>query len=129
MQSQPQSTTYSSEVFHGDQTGRQLNFPTINLDPKTVPANTEPGVYASKVIVKKTNYMGALYLGPRFIKGETHNVLEIYLLDFNEEIYGEVVTFTLEKFIRPVIDFTSLEAFKAQLREDIAAVRDTLTRS
>jgi riboflavin kinase/FMN adenylyltransferase len=131
------SKYYQSTVFHGDKSGRTINFPTINLDPSVIPQDTKPGVYASRVrladtqfsdsMLADTEFIGALYFGPRLVKGETHNVLEIFLLDFEKEIYGQTVKFCLEKFIRPVLDFASLDELKQQLQKDIEAVRNAVS--
>jgi riboflavin kinase/FMN adenylyltransferase len=119
------NSIYSSEVFHGDKSGRTINFPTINLDPLVIPQDTKSGVYACLVEVSGNEFKGALYFGPRLVKSETHNVLEIFLLDFDKEIYGQTVKFCLEKFIRPVLDFASLDELKQQLQKDIEAVEAT----
>lgn len=127
MQSNYLPSTYSSQVFHGNKTGRQINFPTVNLDPSVVPLDTPQGVYASKLEINGQKFVGALYFGPRLVKNETHNVLEIFILDFEKEIYGEIVEFSLSKFIRPVLNFKSLQELKLQLEKDVAAVRSSVT--
>jgi FAD synthase len=114
-------------VSHGDKSGRKIGFPTINLDPAVVPQDTPQGVYASRLKIVDREYLGALYFGPRLVKGETHNVLEIFILDFSAEIYGQTVQFSLGKFIRPVLHFNSLEELQQQLQKDIAAVRVALS--
>ncbi len=125
MQTSKHQLPYSSPIFHGDKAGRTIGFPTINLDPTIIPQNTTPGVYAAQVQLTGKNYLGALYFGPRLVKGETHNVLEIFILDFSQEIYGETAQFSILQFVRPVMDFSSLEELKSQLQKDIAAVRTT----
>ena len=119
------SITYHSAVQRGDQSGRTIGFPTVNLDPSVIPADTVPGVYASVVKYDDVEYKGALYYGPRKVKHETTNVLEIYILDFNKEIYDENVFFTIERFVRGVMDFTSFDEMKQQLQKDIEAVRSS----
>lgn len=116
-------TWYHSEVSHGDKQGRKISFPTINLDPKIWPADQESGVYAAEVTVGDHSFLGALYYGPRTMHGETTDVLEIYLLDFAQEIYGETVSFRLHKFIRGVLHFNSFEEMKPQIAKDVADVR------
>lgn len=117
------NTWYSSTVFHGDKAGRQIGFPTINLEPSIIPSGTDRGVYASLVKVAGKQYQGALYFGPRTVKNEVVDVLEIFILDFSEEIYGQTIQFQLDKFIRPVIHFATFEALKQQLHKDISDVR------
>lgn len=116
--------TFNGTVQHGDESGRTIGFRTANFDPFILSLeNLEKGVYASEVIVAGKPYRGVLYYGPRLVKGETHTVLEIHILDFNHEIYGQPVTFTIGAFIRGVMPFKSMEELQRQLREDVAKVR------
>lgn len=114
---------YSGTVLHGDKMGRTLGFPSANLEPALLKHVKKEGVYACQVHVNKKSYRGALYLGPRLVMDETKRVLEIHIVDFNGDIYGETLQFKLGAFIRPPLDFTSEAELIAQLQEDIAAVR------
>lgn len=116
-------TWYSSSVLHGNKQGRKISFPTINLDPSIWPFNQDPGVYSAEVKVDTHTFQGALYYGPRSINQETINVLEIFLLNFSKEIYGETVSFRLHKFIRGVLHFNSFEDMKKQIIQDVEAVQ------
>lgn len=124
----PTPTTFSSLVFHGDKGGRTIGFPTINLDPSVIPQDTPTGVWAATVNIADKTYQGALYFGPKTHTNDASNILEIFILDFNQDIYGQKVQFSLQKFIRPVLHFTSLPELTNQLTKDIAAVRETLVR-
>ncbi len=119
------SPTFTSTVFHGDKEGRTIGFPTLNLDSAVFPQEAQAGVYAATVVIRKKHYQGALYFGPRTVHGEEKNVLEIFVLDFAAEVYGETVSFQLIKFIRPVIHFSSLEQLQTQLKQDVADVLAT----
>jgi len=79
-------------------------------------------VYACQLHLGSQNYRGALYLGPRIVLGETQRVLEIHILDFDQEIYGQTIAFQLGPFIRPPRDFPNLEALKKQFQKDTRAV-------
>lgn len=113
-------------VIHGDQLGRTLGFPTANLDPSLAHDITRDGIYAAEVLVGETSYRGTLYLAPRLTLGETKRVLEIYLLDFSGDLYGQTIRFCVGQFIRPPQNFDSTKALKKQLADDIVAVRRTL---
>jgi len=115
----------SGKVLHGDQTGRTLGFPTANFEPRLANDITQEGVYASNVIVDGNPNRGALYIGPRITLGETRRVLEIHLLDFNGDLYDKELQFQVGRFIRPPMDFDSVDALKAQLARDIMSVRST----
>ncbi|MFH2118202.1 MAG: riboflavin kinase [Candidatus Paceibacterota bacterium] len=122
------SHCYQSTVQRGDQTGRRFIYPTINLNPSVLSKSLKRGVYASRVTIADQTYFGALYFGPRVVKKEKHDVLEIYLLDFTSELelYGQPVEFSLEKFIRGVVDFPHLNDLREQISKDILAVKEAL---
>ncbi len=111
------------KVLVGEKLGRKLGFPTANLDLNVWPASCKSGVYAAFVRYKNKSYKSALYFGPRMVLGETQNVLEIYILDFKKEIYGQTLFWQIGKFIRPPMDFSSLEALKIQLQKDVEEIR------
>lgn len=117
---------YSSQIISGDQTGSKYVYPTINLMSDVLPADTKRGVYASLVRLGDQEYQGALFYGPRLVKDETNDVLEIYLLDFTGEINDTEVSFQLVRFLREVKDFSSLSELKKQVTEDIKQVRKAL---
>jgi len=112
-----------SVVLSGDQYGRTLGFPTANLDAAVLSHVEKEGVYACQVRLGKQFYRGALYLGPRIVLRETKRVLEIHILDFDQEIYGETLSFQLGPFIRPPMDFDNNDELKAQFSRDVATVR------
>ena|SRR3989344_845645 len=120
-------TWYQARVLHGEKTGRTIGFPTVNLDPSVIPQDTEKGIYASLVKINGKDYHGVLYFGPRLVKNETHDVLEIHVLEFAEEIYGDEISFTLEKFVRGVKNFASLEELKEAIKLDVAKAREILS--
>ena len=114
---------YSSKVVRGDQYGRTLGFPTANLDAAVLLHVEKEGVYACQVRLGKQFYRGALYLGPRIVLRETKRVLEIHILDFDQEIYDETLSFQLGSFIRPPMGFNTVDELKSQFNQDIEAAR------
>ena len=112
-------------VLRGDQTGRTIGFPSLNFDPSLWPNNLRenPGVYASLVRIAGQTHHGALYFGSRLVMGETHNVLEIYVLDFTADVYDQIVEFQIGEFIHPPHNFSSLTALKVQLSQDVIAIQ------
>lgn len=109
--------------MRGDQYGRTLGFPTANLDAAVLSHVEKEGVYACKVRLGKQFYRGALYLGPRIVLRETKRVLEIHILDFDQEIYGETLSFQLGPFIHPPMGFNTVDELKSQFNQDIEAAR------
>lgn len=116
-----QTEWYSNRVMRGDQYGRTLGFPTANLDAAVLLHVEKEGVYACRVRLGKQFYRGALYLGPRIVLRETKRVLEIHILDFDQEIYGETLSFQLGPFIRPPMGFDNIQALTYQLALDVKA--------
>lgn len=121
------NSQYRGKVQTGEKAGRSIGFPTVNLLPSIVPQSLRQGVYAARVEYKNKKYMGALYFGPRLVKKETKAVLEIYIIDFNKEIYGEEISFEIVKFIRGIRDFDSMDLLKKQITIDIAAIKKIST--
>jgi len=118
---------YTSSVLKGDQTGRMLAIPTVNLDPRVLPTDFKQGVYATLVKYDNHMYKGALYFGPRLVLNETHNILEINIFDFNKEIYNETIAFQIKDFIRGIQNFPTLEKMREQMEKDIKKIKELLT--
>lgn len=116
------------KVLHGNQDGRKIGFPTINLDPKIITSNLKEGVYASKVQCDNKLYNGALFYGPRLINNELHSVLEIHILDFDENIYGDTIAFQIRDYIRPVLDFTTFKDLQEEIHRDVLKVKEVLSQ-
>jgi len=112
--------SFSGIVVQGDKRGRELGFPTANLrienEDKLLPAI---GIYAVEFIVKGNIYQGLLSIGKRptfYDSGEI--VPEVYVFDFNEDIYGENVTVNLVERIRGEEKFSSAEELIEQMKKD-----------
>lgn len=116
--------TIMGEVMSGKKLGRTIGYPTLNLvaDPTRVyPPN---GVYATKVKVYDKTYLGMTNIGFNpTVSGEC-KMIETHLFDFNQSIYGEIVTIDFYHYIRPEQKFESIEALQAQLMCDQQSVQD-----
>lgn len=119
---------YKGKVLEGDRVGRTIGFPTINLPPSIIPKDFKEGVYACVVRFAKKHYQATLFFGPRLIKGEKHPVLEIYIHDFEKEIYGKDIEFTIASFIRKGRNFTTLDAMQKEIARDIKASKKALKK-
>lgn len=117
----------SGEVIHGKKRGRQIGFPTANVDvweEQVIPAN---GVYAGWAYLGGERHMAMINVGisPTFeYKGVT---VEAYLLDFDRDIYGETLVISFEHRLRPEQKFDSLRALIDQINADVDAGRVVLT--
>lgn len=114
-------------VVHGEMRGRELGFPTANLEPRSegfVPAD---GVYAARVSVGTTVYDSAVSVGnnPTF-EGVPEKQVEAHLIDVSVDLYGQEVTVSFIKYIRGNLKFAGLEPLIAQIRADVDAIRDFL---
>jgi riboflavin kinase / FMN adenylyltransferase len=109
----------SGRVVKGDQIGRQIGYPTANIEidsiHKLIPAD---GIYAVYVRHADAIYKGALYIGNRPTVGGTKKVIEVNIFNFEKEIYGESLTVEFHKFIRGDVKLNSLEALKHQIAID-----------
>lgn len=120
----------SGRVVRGDQLGRKLGFPTANVQMKH---NRPPltGIYA--VEFRRSNgalLQGVASLGVRpTVKARgAAPVLEVYLFDFKEEIYGEPVSVAFLHKFRDEVKYVDLETLQRQIASDVADARHFFTR-
>lgn len=113
----------SGRVAHGQQLGRTLGFPTVNLRMRRRVAPCY-GVYAVRVrLPDGSEKPGAASLGVRPTVAGRDCLLEVYLLDFSGDLYGQRIDVSFEAFIRPEVHFDSLDALTQQMNADVADVR------
>lgn len=111
--------TLSGKVAHGKKLGRQLGFPTINLKMGNQPIAAN-GIFA--VLVKGLDnrvLRGVASIGTRPTVDGSATILEVYILNFSEQIYGCCVDVELLHKIRDEEKFDSLNALTVQINEDI----------
>lgn len=118
----------TGKVVGGLQIGRKINFPTANVLPNDEHVILpEIGVYVSEILIDGELYTGMSYYGPRptIISGEViHNRIEVYVFDFNGNLYDKELTVSFRHFIREDIKFDDLEQLKRQLEEDERVSRE-----
>lgn len=116
--------TILGTVARGDQIGRQLGFPTANLRAhnEQFPPN---GVYAVDAMCGEEQLRGVVNIGvrPTIAHATGERLLELHILDFNREIYGEDVEVVFRRKLRNEQKFPSLEALREQIARDAAAAR------
>ena len=112
--------SFSGTVVGGDKRGRELGYPTANIklssQEKLLPAI---GIYAVKVLLENEQHIGLLSIGNRptfYNEGEL--VTEVYIYNFNREIYGDVVTIELIDRLRGEEKFNSAEDLINQMNKD-----------
>ena len=115
----------SGRVVRGDQLGRKLGFPTANVQMKHNRAPVQ-GIFAVEVHgASNTVLRGAASLGVRpTVKTQGAAVLEVYLFDFNEEIYGRHVKVDFLYKLRDEEKYVDLETLKRQIALDVEHCKD-----
>jgi riboflavin kinase/FMN adenylyltransferase len=116
-------------VVHGDGRGRQLGFPTANIDypaEKILPAN---GVYACRGWVDGKAYSAATNVGvrPQFHDKADKPLVEAYVLDFDRDIYGQDIRLEFVARLRAELKFASVDALVEQMKLDVIRTRDLLS--
>ena len=111
---------FSGVVVHGDKLGRKLGYPTANLkiqdEEKILPGN---GIYAVYAEVENGNrFKGMMSIGFRPTVDGKKRVIEVNLFDFSEEIYGQLLTVYVKKYLREEIKFDGLDALVKQIDQD-----------
>ena len=110
-------------VVSGQRIGRTMGFPTANLAVDE-PLKVRPGdgVYAVRAWLRGTAYRGMLSIGNRPTLGNQPTAVEVHLLDFAGQIYGEALEVEFVRHLRANRRFDSLEALREQLLRDREAV-------
>lgn len=122
----PEILWYSGTVSHGLQNGRAFGYPTANVTAVTPSLAVGTGVYAAKARVGDCEYGAMLYVGTRPTLGLGEPTIEIYLFDFDGDLYGKMLQFALFGKIREEQKFLSVQELIAQLRRDEAEIRGKL---
>jgi len=116
-------STYKIEgkVVAGQQIGRTIGFPTANI----YVSNTEKklpqlGVYACWVLIDDDRYKGMLNIGlrPTLVPKNQRATIEVNIIDFNQEIYGEHIALEIVKKIRDERKFPNMQTLKEQIEID-----------
>ncbi len=124
--------TVRGTVMRGDQRGRTIGFPTVNLasENEILPAK---GVYAGKVRFldgqagPRSEWSAVTNVGRRPTFKEDDPVqAEAHLLDFDQDVYGRRIEITFEHWIRAEQKFAGVEALQTQIAQDAAAARKAL---
>jgi len=111
-------------VEKGEQRGREIGWPTANialpLPEKCLPGD---GIYAVRTVVRDRVYAGACSVGVRPTFGSGSRTIEVHILDFNEDIYGESVEVRFHQRIRDERAFDGVESLVKQIERDVAETR------
>ena len=115
-------------VILGDQRGRTIGFPTLNIDiekDRLIPPN---GVYITETFIKNEKYESVTNIGSRpTFTIDSKNHLETHLLDFNEDVYGEHATVEFISRLRNERKFNSGDELVQQIKNDVKNTVDHFT--
>jgi riboflavin kinase/FMN adenylyltransferase len=116
----------SGEVIHGEKRGRDLDYPTANirLDKH---CGLKHGIYAVRVGRGAERFDGVASFGRRPTFDNGAPLLEIFLFDFEGDLYGAMLDIAFIAFIREESKFDSVEALVRQMDDDSAWARAALT--
>ena len=119
--------TVRGTVIHGDKRGRELGYPTANIDMGSY-IRPRFGIYAvtGRVLATGQELQGAANLGVRPSFDPPKELLEPYFFDFAGDLYGQQIDVAFHHFLRPEAKFDDLEALKRQMEEDCARARELL---
>jgi riboflavin kinase/FMN adenylyltransferase len=119
----------SGRVAHGEKLGRELGFPTANIHihRKVSPLQ---GIFAVEVYgLEEEPLQGVASIGIRPTVGGTKVILEVYLFDFNQDIYGRHLQVSFLHKIRDEEHFESLEILKEKIAEDVVKAKEFFKNS
>lgn len=130
-----ESFQFSGKVKRSSGRGKKLGFPTANLDVE-VSGEVEEGIYvgfteitpSSSPLNKRENdgegLPSLIFIGAAETFGETEKRLEVYILDFSNNLYGQTMTVELIKKIRENRKFATLGELVEQMKKDELEARD-----
>ncbi|MGB7441235.1 MAG: bifunctional riboflavin kinase/FAD synthetase [Coleofasciculaceae cyanobacterium] len=126
------SYSLTGSVVKGQQLGRTIGFPTANLQLSPEKFLPRKGVYCVRVWGSDfrsatSPQSGVMNIGERPTVNGTRLTVEVHLLDCSPDLYGQTLTVSLEKFLRPEQKFDSLDALKMQIQADCARTREFFT--
>jgi riboflavin kinase/FMN adenylyltransferase len=116
---------FSAEVQHGERRGRELGYPTANLNPTVGYCTPGHGVYAGRAQLAGGEVkLAAINVGMRpMFDSELGELIEAYLLDFDGELYGQRLRVEFLERLRGEEKFESVDALKQQMAADVESTR------
>ena len=117
--------SYTGRVVQGKQAGRLMGFPTVNLEVPEDKFVVRRGVYCSRVTLGNRVLYGVTNVGRRpTVEDAVNDVVETFIFDFDEDIYGASIKVELIKFLRPEQAFSSKEELESAVEKNKAQAKD-----
>ena len=117
----------SNRVVAGARRGAGIGFPTANMRPPGRKVRPGIGVYAAFARLDQTVHQAAVSVGVRPTFGAGELLIEAYLLDFDQDIYGERLTVELVDYLRPEFRFDTVEELVEAMDSDVEQSRAVLS--
>ena len=117
---------FSGEIVHGDERGRTMGFPTLNIPYPKELVTPKFGVYASLTEIDGKIYKSVTDIGVRPTFKTDYVISETNLMDFCGEVYGKSAKIRLVDFIRGEVKFGGIDELKAAICKDKAAAAEIL---
>jgi riboflavin kinase/FMN adenylyltransferase len=122
--------TLEGVVIKGDQRGRTIGFPTANLDLWSQQAIPTNGVYAGIAeLPDGSKYAGVTNIGQRPTFNGVGSRVEVHLLDFDGDLYGQTLKFSFVARLRSEQKFNGIEGLVTQIRADVDQTRALLSEN
>ncbi|PKQ28235.1 MAG: bifunctional riboflavin kinase/FAD synthetase [Candidatus Anoxymicrobium japonicum] len=116
----------TGKVIPGHSRGKRLGFPTANLLLEQNFCVPPDGVYAGKAVLGNRKYICAINIGSNPTFADTETALEVFLVDFDGNIYDELLEIEFHMRLREEIKFESEERLIEQMRKDVKKTRAIL---
>ena len=118
----------TGQVIHGDRRGRELGYPTANLEVEP-DCSLKHGIYAVRVGVGGRHYDGVASFGRRPMFDSGVVLLEVYLFDFSGDLYDQTLDVAFIAWIRPELKFETVSELVRRMDEDSRMARAALARA
>jgi len=112
------SYSVSGTVGHGKKLGRTIGYPTANIETENIKLLPKKGAYIVETFVNDQLYKGMLSVGTNPTVNGDKLTVEVYILDFEGDIYDEKITVKFRDFLHEEIKFEGLEKLIERLDED-----------
>ncbi len=117
----------SGRVAHGQKLGRELGYPTINIGIKNG-AFSLHGIYVVEIIIADSKYPAVASVGFNPSVGGNAKRIEVYVLDFDQQVYGQWVEVLFYKKLRNEVEFDSLNALRSAIGQDVQQTKEYFNR-
>lgn len=101
--------------------GKTLGYPTANI---SISDDTQEGIFIGTVLHHSTAFPALVFIGKPLTFNEHDKKAEVYLLDFDDDLYGKELRISVFKKIRENVKFESKDALVAQMKEDERQARE-----